>query len=267
MLVRLLSLPRSQSEGTGLHAFPLTPLNRTVVLAAREAARNPGGLFNPLLVLGPPACGKSRLLAALACDLRKQALTTYIASVPFLARAFVRAAREGSLDRFERGILERDALLLDDAERLAGRGRLSRAVARLAEIFLHRRRPVVGASRTHPRGTPGFDPRLAAILDSGFVAVFAPPRGTEPPPLDRIAQEAAQEAGTKAGALFGRGRSRLVARARAAFVSAALEKGFAPAEVGRFLAGRSPGAVGHLARRARSLGLARGTDRTPPRSP
>ncbi|MCI0586512.1 MAG: DnaA/Hda family protein [Planctomycetes bacterium] len=234
----------------GTRAFPLTEENRHAVLAAREAAANPGGIFNPLLLLGPPRAGKSGLLAALAADFARQGLRPCLLRVRELGARFVRAARRGRLEDLTLGLLGHGALLLDEAERFAGRERLCRTSAAIVESFLCRRSPVAAASRLHPRELPGFDPRLAALLDGGFRATIGERSGR--PTLEGIAADTARRTGVEPGALRGRGRSASRASARGEFVLAALEAGFTLPEVGRFLGDRSVEAVGHLAHRARA---------------
>ncbi|HET6203809.1 MAG TPA: DnaA/Hda family protein [Planctomycetota bacterium] len=236
-----------RGEGTG--AYPLTPRNRTAVLAARAAAANPGGLFNPLLLLGPPRSGKSRLLAALAVDLERRGLRPCLVGIRELGRRFVQAARGGRGEEFSRGLLRSGALLLDEVERLAGRERLSRATATLLEAFLSRRNPVAAACRIHPRRLRGFDPRLAGFLDGGFTTSIeeAPGRTT----LEDLARDAAAAADVEVEALRGAGRSPRRAAARGAFVLASFGAGFSTPEIARFLGDRSLEAVAHLARRAR----------------
>ena len=227
----------------------MTPGNRQALLAAREAAKHPGGLFNPLLVFGPPKSGKSRLLEAFAGDLAAKGLRARVLLVPELGRRFVAAARAGRIGEFTREILGEDALLFDEAERFAGRPRLGATAARIVEAFLARSRPVAAASRIHPRALPGFDARLAALLDGGFsVRIEA---GGGAPTLERTAAEAEARFGVGVAELRGPRRSRRVASARGAFVLAALEAGFSAAEVGSFLGGRSGPALARLARVAR----------------
>ncbi len=252
MLVPLFrrSSPPLDGRRAGTAAFPLTEANRNAVLAAREAVANPGGLFNPLLLLGPPRAGKSGLLAALAADFARQGLRPCLLRVRDLGVRFVRAARRGRLEDLTFGILGHGALLLDEAERFAGRERLCRTSAAIVESFLCRRSPVVAASRLHPRELPGFGPRLAALLDGGFRATIGGTLGR--PTLEGIEEEARRRTGVEPGALRGRGRSALRASARGEFVLAALQAGFTLPEIGRFLGDRSVEAVGHLAHRARA---------------
>ncbi len=167
-----------------------------------------------------------------------------------LGARFVRAARRGRLEELTLGLLGHGALLLDEAERFAGRERLCRTSAAIVESFLCRRSPVAAASRLHPRQVPGFDPRLAALLDGGFRATIGGTLGR--PTLEGIAEEARRRTGVELGSLQGRGRSSLRASARGEFVLAALQAGFTLPEIGRFLGDRSVEAVGHRAPGARA---------------
>lgn len=96
--------------------------NEMAVAAVKMAATEPGRL-SPIVMHGPPGCGKSMLLSAIAQRLRSEMRlrrVVLITSEQF-TNDFTEGLRGGGLPMFRRKYRDVEALLLDDVQFFAGK--------------------------------------------------------------------------------------------------------------------------------------------------
>ena len=144
-------------------SFTVGPHNRSALEAARRAAESPGSGPNPLVFFGATASGKTHLLNAIA----HQALAVN----PELGVLF--DTLEGFLDRLAAGTASGTyhylnehqglaLLLLDDVQKLAGRGNTQSELLWLWEAMIEEGSQIVLTSALPPSEVDELDRSLAA---------------------------------------------------------------------------------------------------------
>ncbi|MCS6971142.1 MAG: DnaA/Hda family protein [Planctomycetes bacterium] len=164
---------------SGEHAFAdwcEDPGNRLALAACRAVLREPGVVHNPLYLHGPPGCGKSHLLAALARSLAEAAGSEQV--LAFGGAEFVaRASGAGTLgdpwaERWQRALL----IVCDDIEALCGHPVAQERFFVLLDQALERGQQVAVAARLPPRQLPEMEERLVSRLAWGLVVEIEPPQ-------------------------------------------------------------------------------------------
>ena len=103
--------------------FVVGPSNRFAHSAAIAVSNNPGTVYNPLFIYGPPGLGKTHLLYAIANSIRKnnpEAKIVYIKGDQF-TNELIEALRKGQNVEFRTKYREADLFLIDDIQFIAGK--------------------------------------------------------------------------------------------------------------------------------------------------
>lgn len=143
----------------------LTAIARSVLAGKRVSVC-------PVVLHGPPGCGKTRLLAAFLAALSE-------GSSPVTARSeaagdLARLAASGEDPGFaDRDLRTCDVLVLEDIQHLPERA--SDAVCDLIDRRKSRRRPLVVSANCGPSGLDRLPRRLTSRLSSGLVVQLDPP--------------------------------------------------------------------------------------------
>jgi chromosomal replication initiator protein len=157
-----------------LAGFIQLPENRSAFAAIADLAytlKQDAESVIPIFIYGPPGCGKSYLLSAIAVELSGIALCTLSAnSFPLPWEEDTRAA-----ERLEQA-RSCDLLVVEDLQHLPSRA--TEAMVQLFDERLHRRLPMVytacsGPGQLQHRGNP-HPPRLTARLAGGLVVGMRP---------------------------------------------------------------------------------------------
>jgi chromosomal replication initiator protein len=176
--------------------FLQDPGNQLALTACRRAVEAPGLEHNPLYLHGPPGCGKSHLLGAMAAEYRtmldEQAVVAFTGA-DFVAREAQRLAERGSSPVRQR--LEKAALITIDAvDALANRQLAQEELFHLINSALERGQQIAITGSAAPRKLPGFEDRLVTRLSWGLsVAIEAPHVETRLALLRRLGEQAASD--------------------------------------------------------------------------
>jgi len=163
--------------GYSLESFVLGPCNRLAHAACQAVAERPAAAYNPLLLCGGHGLGKTHLLQALARELqRRQAgLSVKLVSAEEFANAYLTALQAKKLDAFRQDYRRSQALLVDDAQFLAGKEKTQDEFLHTFNALLHANRQIVLTCHVPPREIPRLDPRLLERFQSGLLAKLTIP--------------------------------------------------------------------------------------------
>jgi chromosomal replication initiator protein len=187
---------RSTTSEQRFTTFLQDPGNQLALTACRRAVEAPGLEHNPLYLYGPPGCGKSHLLTAVAAEYRgmldEHAVVSFTGP-DFVAREAQRLAERGSSPLRQR--LEKAALILiDTVDALANRQLAQEELFHLINSALERGQQIVIAGSAAPRKLPGFEDRLVTRLAWGLSVAIEPPHAeTRLALLRRLGDQAATD--------------------------------------------------------------------------
>ena len=159
-------------------SFIVGASNRQAYAAALAVAQQSDQASNPLFIYGPPGCGKTHLLDAIANRQKEMNPSTrykYTTGKQFFTQ-FIRAVQKGeSLEAFRQKYEDTDILLVDDLE---GLQRTEKGLEEFFQIFGNRLRDgrqVVLTSALAPRLLTGFAERYRSRMGWGLIAPIEPP--------------------------------------------------------------------------------------------
>lgn len=157
--------------------FMVTSSNRLAHRAVERFALAPAAGWNPLLVYGPPGCGKTELARHALKSLLDagEVRDPLVISGPALTRDVSRAARGGTLAELHRGWAQRDMLLLDEVHRIRGQVRTQAETVNLIAGMVQRGKRVLLLSRHAPGQLLDADPRLLSWQLGGMVVAMGAP--------------------------------------------------------------------------------------------
>ena len=169
--------PPPPSRGLSFAEFIEGAANDAGVRAARAVIAEPGKRFNPLFITGPSGTGKTHLLHAVGNELATARPDAVIACLS--AQAFtdelVQAIDAGRLEWWRRRFRRADALLLDDAQLLAGRDATQEELFNLFNAFTDAEKQLAFTADRLPAQLSGVAPRLTTRFEGGLVVELAPP--------------------------------------------------------------------------------------------
>jgi chromosomal replication initiation ATPase DnaA len=166
--------------GRGRFADVETPLvvdpgNEACVHAVHRIARGAEELALPLVLVGPPDSGKSRLLAEAGNLVARRGGSVVGGTVRELTTRLRDALKSRSIEVLRNLMDDADLLVVDEVHRLASAPATRSFVFARIETRVQRRKPTIVASRHAPKDTRGLDARGASILMGGLLLHVARP--------------------------------------------------------------------------------------------
>ena len=153
--------------------FVVGESNREAYQAALMIARNPGKLYNPLLLHSGSGLGKTHLLHAIGNEIRSLqpgAKVLYISAADFVDE-FIKYAtgykQDQSLVQYFK--TEVDVLLIDDIQFLIGKAKTMEQFFVVFQTLYTRGKQIVITSDQDPSRLDGMDERLKTRFSSGLV--------------------------------------------------------------------------------------------------
>lgn len=145
--------------------------------ASMQVGDNPGASYNPIFIYGGVGLGKTHLMHAIGnriLDYNPNATVVYLHSEAFV-NDMITAIRTNRIDQFKLYYRTVDALLIDDIQFFAGKGRSMEEFFHTFNALLEGQRQVVLTSDRYPRDVEGLDDRLRSRFTSGLsVAIDSP---------------------------------------------------------------------------------------------
>ncbi len=150
--------------------------NRMALQAARGVAGEPGGRYNPLVIVGAAGTGKTHLLHALGNALAAR-FTPPVAclSAPEFTGELIEAIDRDAVGVWRSRYRRAAAFLLDDVHLIADKDRTQDELFVLFNLLYESGRQMVFTSAVSPAGLEGVEPRLRTRLEGGLVVTLPPP--------------------------------------------------------------------------------------------
>ena len=157
--------------------FVVGPSNSFSYNAACAVSENPGTVYNPLFLYGPPGVGKTHLLYAIANQVRKNnpsASIVYIKGDQFI-NELVDAIRSGNNIAFRTKYREADLFLVDDIQFIAGKDSTQDEFFHTFNELHQNNKQIVLTADRKPSDMPTLEMRLRSRFESGLLSSIAAP--------------------------------------------------------------------------------------------
>ena len=158
-------------------SFVVGPSNRFAHGAAIAVTNNPGAVYNPLFIYGPPGVGKTHLLYAIANGIRKQnasANIVYIKGDQF-TNELIAAIQSGKNIEFRNKYREADLFLIDDIQFIAGKEATQEEFFHTFNKLYEEHKQIVMTSDRKPGDMVTLEDRLRTRFEWGLLADIQPP--------------------------------------------------------------------------------------------
>ena len=157
--------------------FVVGPSNRFAHSAAIAVSNNPGQVYNPLFIYGPPGVGKTHLLYAIANGIRKQnpaSNIVYIKGDQF-TNELIAAIQSGKNIEFRSKYREADLFLIDDVQFIAGKESTQEEFFHTFNKLYQEHKQIVMTSDRKPSDMLTLEDRLKTRFEWGLLADIQPP--------------------------------------------------------------------------------------------
>ncbi len=157
--------------------FVLGKSNELAYAAARQVAKNPGTVYNPLLLYGSTGLGKTHLLhgaGRFIAEANPEARIMYLHSEKFVSE-MIQALRRDTIDQFKRRYRSVDLLLIDDIQFFAGKDRSQEEFFHTFNSLLESRQQIILTCDRYPKEVDGIESRLRSRFGWGLTVSIEPP--------------------------------------------------------------------------------------------
>ncbi len=157
--------------------FVVGPSNRFAHGAAMAVTNNPGQVYNPLFIYGPPGIGKTHLLYAIANGIRKtnpNINIVYIKGDQF-TNELIAAIGSGKNIEFRSKYREADLFLIDDIQFIAGKDSTQEEFFHTFNALYEEHKQIVMTSDRKPSDMLTLEDRLRTRFEWGLLASIEAP--------------------------------------------------------------------------------------------
>jgi len=170
--------------------------NQLAKAASFQVAENPGSAYNPLFMYGGVGLGKTHLMHAIGNMLLKNkpdAKVVYLHSERFVGQ-MVKALQHNTIDAFKQYYRSLDALLIDDIQFFAGKGRSQEEFFHTFNALMESGSQIILTCDRYPKEVEGLEERLRSRFGWGLpVCIEAPELETRVAILQKKAEESGLE--------------------------------------------------------------------------
>ncbi len=163
------------------HDFVAGPENAVAVEAVRGVLYAAAGSYSPLVLYGPTGVGKTHLASGLAEIWQKRPSTSDNASPVLVwsgddfARRYAEAIETQAIDEWRRRLQQTTLLVIDDIDRVNGKGAAQEELVWIIDQFAVDHRQVIVTTKSAPEHLKDFCPRLRSRLSAGLAVCVASP--------------------------------------------------------------------------------------------
>lgn len=159
--------------------YEIAPCNQFAVHAGEAVVREPGLRYNPLVIHGEAGVGKSHLLHAIGNGLARIPETRVAcAKAQLFVDELIAALEDGTVERWRARWRDVDALLLDDAQVIAGTEAAQVELFNLFNTLHNAGKQIVLAFDCSPQQLETLDDRLRSRFAGGLVVEIRSPDST-----------------------------------------------------------------------------------------
>ena len=157
--------------------FVVGPSNRFAYNGAIAVSKNPGMVYNPLFIYGPPGLGKTHLLHAIANAIHQQDPTVKIVNIKGeqFTIELMDAIRTGNNIAFRNKYREADLFLIDDVQFIAGKESTQEEFFHTFNALYENNKQIVITADRKPSDMLTLEARLQSRFESGLMADINPP--------------------------------------------------------------------------------------------
>lgn len=158
-------------------SFIVGPSTRLAHAAALTVAEEPGGIYNPLVLVGESGLGKTHLLQAIQArtlELFPEKRVEYKTGEDF-TQEMIDSIGTHSLDQFKEKYRTADVLLIDDLQFLAGRENSQKEFCFVIDSLVREGNQVVVSSNRAPKDIVHLAERIQTRLETGLLVEVGPP--------------------------------------------------------------------------------------------
>lgn len=151
--------------------------NQLARAASMQVAENPGGAYNPLFLYGGVGLGKTHLMHAVGNRMREinpDARIVYLHSERFVSN-MIKALQHNAIDEFKQFYRGLDALLIDDIQFFAGKGRSQEEFFHTFNALLESGSQIILTCDRYPKEVEGLEERLKSRFGWGLPVCIDPP--------------------------------------------------------------------------------------------
>ena len=145
--------------------------------AATQVSQNPGTAYNPLFIYGGVGLGKTHLMHAignLIKDHNPNSNVVYLHSERFVSD-MVKSFQHNTINEFKRYYRSVDALLIDDIQFFAGKGRSQEELFHTFNSLLEDNQQIIMTCDRYPKEIDGLEERLKSRFGWGLTVTIEPP--------------------------------------------------------------------------------------------
>jgi chromosomal replication initiator protein DnaA len=167
--------PPAPSPLWRLDGFVETSANRVVLEAVRAVAASPGDKYNPLVLVGGAAVGKTHLLHAIGNALADERRPVACLSAPEFTGELIQAIDRDAVAAWRARYRRATAFLLDDVHLIAAKDRTQDELFVLFNALMDQGHQLVFSSAAPLAELAGVEPRLRSRLEGGLVVELPAP--------------------------------------------------------------------------------------------
>ncbi|HOX23514.1 MAG TPA: DnaA/Hda family protein, partial [Elusimicrobiales bacterium] len=175
--------PRKQSWSIEIPLVPtynfetmIVGANRFAHAAGMSVIESPGTMYNPLVLHGPPSCGKSHLVHAIAYGMSKDMgqQNVFVTDGVRFSRGVLRLSKEGKLETLDKTLEDIKALFIDDIHLMSVNDENKVAISKWLNQFAAKKKQIVLTSLYPPKNLARLESALGFQLNQGWIVELKP---------------------------------------------------------------------------------------------